>query len=57
MLKNETNSCSEIKRVEPFKNSLAFTEFRAHLVKVYNPIDKVVTIQEGVVAEEMKIGL
>ena len=47
MLKNETNSCSEIKRVEPFKNSLAFTEFRAHQVKVYNPVDKVVTIQEG----------
>ena len=47
MLKNETNSCSEIKRVAPFKYSLAFTESRAHLVKVYNPIDKVVTIQEG----------
>ena len=47
MLKNETNSCSEIKRVEPFKNYLAFTEFRAHQVKVYNPVDNVVTIQEG----------
>ena len=47
MLKNETNSCSEIKRVEPLENSLAFTEFRAHQVKVYNPVDNVVTIQEG----------
>ena len=47
VLKNDTNSCSEIKRVASFKNSLAFTDSGAHQVKVYNPVDRAVTIQVG----------
>ena len=40
LLNNETNSCSEIKRVASFKNILAFTDSGAYQVKVYDPVDK-----------------
>ena len=42
LLHNETNSCSEIKRVASFKNILAFTDSGAYQVKVSDPVDKVV---------------
>ena len=42
LLNNETNSCSEIKRVASFKNILAFTDSGAYQVKVYDSVDKVV---------------
>ena len=48
MLRNDINSCSEVKRVTPFKNSLAFTDTKAYQVKVSNPVDKIVTIQVGI---------
>ena len=43
VLKNESNSCSEIKRVAPFKNSLAFIDSGAYQVKGCDPVEKVVT--------------
>ena len=43
LLNNETNSCSEIKRVASFKNILA----GAYQAKVYDPVDKVVTVLVG----------
>ena len=42
LLHNETNSCSEIKRVASFKNILAFTDSGAYQVKASDPVDKVV---------------
>ena len=47
LLKNATNCCSEIKCVASFKNILAFTDSRAYQVKVYDPVDKVVTVLAG----------
>ena len=47
LLNNETNSCSEITRVASFKNILAFTNSGAYQVKVYDPVDKVVTVLVG----------
>ena len=47
LLKKETNSYSEIKCVASFKNILAFTDSRAYQVKVYDPVDKVVTVLAG----------
>ena len=42
LLNNETNSCSEIKRVASFKNILALTDSGAYQVEVYDPVDKVI---------------
>ena len=47
LLNNETNSCSEVKRVASFKNILAFTDSGAYQVKVYDSVDKVVTVLVG----------
>ena len=47
LLKNETILCLEIKCVASFKNILAFTDSRAYQVKVYDPVDKVVTVLAG----------
>ena len=47
LLNNETNSCSEIKRAASFKNILAFADSGAYQVKVYDPVDKVVTVLVG----------
>ena len=44
LLNNETKSCSEIRRVASLKNILAFTDSGAYQVKVYDPVDKVVTV-------------
>lgn len=55
LLNNKTNSCSEIKCAS-FKNILAFTDSKAYQVRVYDPVDKVVTVPAGVVREEMKMG-
>ena len=46
-LNNETNSCSEIKRITSFKNIMAFTDSGAYQVNVYGPVDKVVTVLVG----------
>lgn len=43
----KTNSCSEIKCVASSKNILAFTDSRAYQVKVYDPVDMVVTVLVG----------
>ena len=48
LLNNETNSCSEIKRLASFKNILTFTaDSGAYQVKVYDPVDKVLTVLVG----------
>ena len=47
LLNNETNSCSEIKRATSFKNILAFADSGAYQVKVYDPVDKIVTVLVG----------
>ena len=47
LLHNETNSCSEIKRITSFKSILVFTDFGAYQVNVYGPVDKVVTVLVG----------
>ena len=47
LFKNETNFCAEIKRVACFKNILASTDSGAYQVKVYDPVDKVVTVLVG----------
>ena len=47
VLKNEMTFCSEIKKVAPFKNSLAFTDSGNFQIKVYDPVDKVVTVLVG----------
>ena len=47
LLNNETNSCSEIKRVASFKSILVFTDSGAYQVKAYDPVDKVVTVLVG----------
>ena len=47
LLNNETNSCSEMKRVASFKNILAFTDSGAYQVKVYDSVSKVVTVLVG----------
>ena len=47
LLNNETNYCSEIKRVASFKNISAFTDSGAYQVKVYDSVDKVVTVLVG----------
>ena len=47
LLNNETNSCSEIKRITSFKNILTFTDSGPYQVNVYGPVDKVVTVLVG----------
>ena len=50
LINNETNSCSEIKRITSLKNILTFTDSTYYLVdwvNVYGPVDKVVTVLVG----------
>ena len=47
LLNNETNSCSEIKRVASFKNNLASDSGALNQVKVDDPVDKVVSVLMG----------
>ena len=57
LLKNETNSCSEVKRVTSFKNVLAFTDSGAYPVNVYDPVDKVVLVRKEIKMERQTVAL